>query len=59
MTRNDQSGERTPRITPKDLNECWCCGGLTERPSLCPSCSDAGCNRFTDECDSGHIPVEP
>lgn len=45
-------------VTVDDLSECWCCGGMTESPSLCPGCQDAGCSRFGGECKSDHIPVE-
>lgn len=53
------SGE-SDGIGRDDLDECWCCGGLHDSfGSLCPSCDDAGCNRFSDECDSDHKPVLP
>jgi len=43
-----------------DLDECWCCAGLHDGVgSLCPSCDDAGCQHFGDECDSDHKPVLP
>lgn len=45
-------------VSVDDLEECWCCGSLHDSfGGLCPSCDDANCNRFTDECKSGHIPV--
>lgn len=44
-------------ISREDLTECWCCGGLTERPSLCAPCDEAGCSRFSGECEADHIPV--
>ena len=41
-----------------DLSECWCCGGLHDAiGTLCPDCSDAGCNRFDDGCESDHKPA--
>lgn len=49
--------EERRSIVREDLRECWCCGGLTDQPSLCSACADAGCNRFTDTCDSDHQPV--
>lgn len=49
-----------PSVGPDDLDECWCCGGLHDSfGGLCPNCAEAGCNRFTDGCDSDHKPVMP
>lgn len=47
-------------VSRDDLKECWCCDGLHDSPgTLCPNCSDAGCNRFTDGCESDHKPALP
>lgn len=46
-------------VTVDDLSDCVCCGSLHDAIGmLCPGCSDAGCNRFDDECLSDHIPVK-
>lgn len=51
----EQSGQA---VTHDDFDECWCCGGLHDRRgTLCPNCDDAGCNRFTEECESDHQPA--
>lgn len=47
-------------VSRDDLKECWCCGGLHDTlGTLCPPCYEAQCNRFTDDCNSDHKPVEP
>jgi hypothetical protein len=47
-------------ISRDDLKECWCCDGLHNSPgTLCPTCSNVGCNRFTDGCESDHEPALP
>lgn len=42
-----------------DVHECWCCGGVSQRPTRCEDCADAGCDHFGDDCKSGHTPVLP
>lgn len=50
----------TGSVHADDLEECWCCGGLHDSVgTLCPSCDDAGCSRFDEECASDHQPVLP
>ncbi|UIP01726.1 hypothetical protein Hbl1158_16865 (plasmid) [Halobaculum sp. CBA1158] len=52
------SDDHNAAVGRDDLSECWCCSGLHDTfGTLCPNCDDAGCNRFTDECESDHKPV--
>lgn len=51
--------EENASVTRDELRECWCCSGLHDHfgSTLCPDCVDAGCGRFSDECESDHDPV--
>ncbi|TKX54472.1 hypothetical protein EXE42_08255 [Halorubrum sp. SP3] len=56
----ERAGVTDGGVSRDDLKECWCCDGLHDNPgTLCPNCSDAGCNRFTDGCESDHKPALP
>ena len=56
----ERAGVTDGGVSRDDLKECWCCDGLHDSPgTLCPNCSHAGCNRFTDGCESDHKPALP